>query len=144
MLFSDSCIVNELPVLSAARLDGGLTVVDPPSPDGDPVRLVLCLLADSQSGGLTRRTDSSSTVAAVPGPPADGGGAEAADPGRNFSAQQPPSHQGQKPLCTSQTNSPHDERHEAPELNFPYKCKLKDIQGTESSKYGLKLQVISV
>ncbi|XP_070692146.1 cyclic AMP-responsive element-binding protein 3-like protein 4 [Pempheris klunzingeri] len=34
VLFSDSCIVNELPVLSAARLDGSLAV-DPPSPDGD-------------------------------------------------------------------------------------------------------------
>ncbi|XP_078143540.1 cyclic AMP-responsive element-binding protein 3-like protein 4 [Centroberyx gerrardi] len=38
MLFSDSCIVNELPVVSAARLDGGYTVAaaaaaDPPSPD---------------------------------------------------------------------------------------------------------------
>ncbi|XP_035519957.1 cyclic AMP-responsive element-binding protein 3-like protein 4 [Morone saxatilis] len=35
MLFSDSCIVNELPVLPAARLDGSLTLVDPPSPDSD-------------------------------------------------------------------------------------------------------------
>ncbi|XP_071325280.1 cyclic AMP-responsive element-binding protein 3-like protein 4 [Trachinotus anak] len=33
MLFSDSCVVNELPVVSATRLDGGLAVVDPPSPD---------------------------------------------------------------------------------------------------------------
>ncbi|XP_040899599.1 cyclic AMP-responsive element-binding protein 3-like protein 4 [Toxotes jaculatrix] len=34
VLFSDSCIVNELPVVPAARLDAGLPVVDPPSPDG--------------------------------------------------------------------------------------------------------------
>uniref|UniRef100_A0A3Q3EYG6 Cyclic AMP-responsive element-binding protein 3-like protein 4 n=1 Tax=Labrus bergylta TaxID=56723 RepID=A0A3Q3EYG6_9LABR len=36
MLFSDSCIVNELPVLSAAaRLDGSVSAVAPPSPDAD-------------------------------------------------------------------------------------------------------------
>ncbi|XP_060905489.1 cyclic AMP-responsive element-binding protein 3-like protein 4 [Labrus mixtus] len=36
MLFSDSCIVNELPVLSAAaRLDGSVSTVAPPSPDAD-------------------------------------------------------------------------------------------------------------
>lgn len=35
MLFSDSCVVNELPVLPAARLDGSLTVVDPSSSDAD-------------------------------------------------------------------------------------------------------------
>ncbi|XP_018534215.1 cyclic AMP-responsive element-binding protein 3-like protein 4 [Lates calcarifer] len=33
VLFSDSCIVNELPMISAARLDGSLAVADPPSPD---------------------------------------------------------------------------------------------------------------
>uniref|UniRef100_A0A3B4XDY1 Cyclic AMP-responsive element-binding protein 3-like protein 4 n=1 Tax=Seriola lalandi dorsalis TaxID=1841481 RepID=A0A3B4XDY1_SERLL len=34
MLFSDTCVVNELPLVSAARLDGGgLAVIDPPSPD---------------------------------------------------------------------------------------------------------------
>lgn len=53
MLFSDSCIVNELPVVSAARLDGSLSVVDPPSPDGDMVRLfvfsALCLPVEGQS-----------------------------------------------------------------------------------------------
>lgn len=35
LLLSDSCIVNELPVVSAARLDGSLTSIEPPSPDGD-------------------------------------------------------------------------------------------------------------
>ncbi|KAM7382845.1 hypothetical protein PAMP_002546 [Pampus punctatissimus] len=35
LLLSDSCIVNELPVVSASRLDSGLTSIDPPSPDGD-------------------------------------------------------------------------------------------------------------
>ncbi|KAM7421633.1 hypothetical protein PAMA_015674 [Pampus argenteus] len=35
LLLSDSCIVNELPVGSASRLDGALTSIDPPSPDGD-------------------------------------------------------------------------------------------------------------
>lgn len=35
VLFSDSCIVNELPVTPAPRLDGSLTPPDPPSPDGD-------------------------------------------------------------------------------------------------------------
>lgn len=35
VLFSDSCIVNELPVLPAARLAGSLTAVDPQSPQGD-------------------------------------------------------------------------------------------------------------
>ncbi|XP_023282017.1 cyclic AMP-responsive element-binding protein 3-like protein 4 [Seriola lalandi dorsalis] len=36
MLFSDTCVVNELPLVSAARLDGGgLAVIDPPSPDSD-------------------------------------------------------------------------------------------------------------
>lgn len=55
MLFSDSCIVNELPVLPAARLDGGLIAVDPPSPDADPVRLChfVFLLTVEGPGGLT-------------------------------------------------------------------------------------------
>ncbi|XP_070768704.1 cyclic AMP-responsive element-binding protein 3-like protein 4 [Enoplosus armatus] len=35
LLFSDSCIVNELPALSAAGLDGGRAAADPPSPDDD-------------------------------------------------------------------------------------------------------------
>lgn len=48
MLFSDSCIVNELPVLSAARLD-------PPSPDADLVRLFVSSSpsAEAAAGGLT-------------------------------------------------------------------------------------------
>lgn len=35
VLFSDSCIVNELPMGAAARLDGSSTILDPPSPGGD-------------------------------------------------------------------------------------------------------------
>ncbi|XP_030013709.1 cyclic AMP-responsive element-binding protein 3-like protein 4 [Sphaeramia orbicularis] len=35
VLFSDSCIVNELPVAPSPHLDGSLTPPDPPSPDGD-------------------------------------------------------------------------------------------------------------
>ncbi|XP_076593608.1 cyclic AMP-responsive element-binding protein 3-like protein 4 [Chaetodon auriga] len=35
VLFADSCIVNELPVLPANHLDGSLTAIAPPSPDGD-------------------------------------------------------------------------------------------------------------
>lgn len=101
MLFSDSCIVNELPVLPAARLDGSLTAMDPPSPDDDLVSLFYFLKGravyippDGQWWGLTWRTNSSSTVAAESKSPADRGGTEAAEPGRSFSAQQPSSHQG--------------------------------------------------
>ncbi|KAM6995487.1 LOW QUALITY PROTEIN: cyclic AMP-responsive element-binding protein 3-like protein 4 [Tautogolabrus adspersus] len=35
VLFSDSCIVNELPVLSSTRLDGSVSAAAPPSPDAD-------------------------------------------------------------------------------------------------------------
>uniref|UniRef100_UPI0037E77D21 cyclic AMP-responsive element-binding protein 3-like protein 4 n=1 Tax=Semicossyphus pulcher TaxID=241346 RepID=UPI0037E77D21 len=35
VLFPDSCIVNELPVIPAARLDGSLTITEPHSPDAD-------------------------------------------------------------------------------------------------------------
>lgn len=35
VLFSDSCIVNELPIAPAPHLDGSLTPPDPPSPDED-------------------------------------------------------------------------------------------------------------
>ncbi|TMS01291.1 Cyclic AMP-responsive element-binding protein 3-like protein 4, partial [Larimichthys crocea] len=48
VLFSDSCIVNELPVLPAARLDGGLIAVDPPSPDADPLYPDLQLTEEEQ------------------------------------------------------------------------------------------------
>lgn len=54
------------------------------------------------------RTDSSA-VAAVLRPPADGGGAEAAESGRSFSAQQSSSHQGQtaEPLKHSDLSEVH-------------------------------------
>lgn len=49
VLFSDSCVVNELPVLPAARLDGGLAVVEAPSsPDGDPLHTELQLTEEEQ------------------------------------------------------------------------------------------------
>ncbi|XP_051255326.1 cyclic AMP-responsive element-binding protein 3-like protein 4 isoform X2 [Dicentrarchus labrax] len=44
----DSCIVNELPVLPAARLDGSLTLIDPPSPDGDLLYSDLQLTEEEQ------------------------------------------------------------------------------------------------
>ncbi|XP_038566283.1 cyclic AMP-responsive element-binding protein 3-like protein 4 [Micropterus salmoides] len=48
VLFSDSCIVNELPVLPAARLDGSLTAMDPPSPDDDLLNPNLQLTEEEQ------------------------------------------------------------------------------------------------
>ncbi|XP_039973210.1 cyclic AMP-responsive element-binding protein 3-like protein 4 isoform X2 [Xiphias gladius] len=48
VLFSDSCIVNELPMVSAARLDGSLAVVDPPSPDGGLLHPDLQLTEEEQ------------------------------------------------------------------------------------------------
>lgn len=49
VLFSDSCIVNELPVVSAARLDGSLSVIDPPlSPSGDLLYPELQLTEEEQ------------------------------------------------------------------------------------------------
>ncbi|XP_041648607.1 cyclic AMP-responsive element-binding protein 3-like protein 4 isoform X2 [Cheilinus undulatus] len=44
----DSCIVNELPVLSAARLDGSVTAVAPPSPDDDLIYPDLQLTEEEQ------------------------------------------------------------------------------------------------
>ncbi|XP_037639882.1 cyclic AMP-responsive element-binding protein 3-like protein 4 [Sebastes umbrosus] len=48
VLFSDSCIVNELPLVSAARLNGSLTVIDPPSPDDDLLYPELQLTEEEQ------------------------------------------------------------------------------------------------
>lgn len=48
VLFSDSCIVNELPVVSAARLDGSLTAASPPSPDGELLYPELQLTEEEQ------------------------------------------------------------------------------------------------
>ncbi|KAI3360477.1 hypothetical protein L3Q82_002272 [Scortum barcoo] len=49
VLFSDSCVVNELPVVSAARLDGGLAGVESPSsPDGDLLYPELQLTEEEQ------------------------------------------------------------------------------------------------
>ncbi|KAF3692358.1 Cyclic AMP-responsive element-binding protein 3-like protein 4 [Channa argus] len=48
MLFSDSCIVNELPVVSAARLGGSLTMTDPSSPDADLMYPELQLTEEEQ------------------------------------------------------------------------------------------------
>ncbi|XP_026228824.1 cyclic AMP-responsive element-binding protein 3-like protein 4 [Anabas testudineus] len=47
MLFSDTCIVNELPVVSAA-LSGTLSVVSPPSPDSDLLSPDLRLTEEEQ------------------------------------------------------------------------------------------------
>nr|XP_046256291.1 cyclic AMP-responsive element-binding protein 3-like protein 4 isoform X2 [Scatophagus argus] len=48
MLFSDSCIVSELPVLPAARLDGGLAALGAQSPDGDQLYPELQLTEEEQ------------------------------------------------------------------------------------------------
>ncbi|KAL7393911.1 hypothetical protein ABVT39_017636 [Epinephelus coioides] len=48
MLFSDSCIVNELPMVSASRLDGSLTATTPPSPDGELLYPELQLTEEEQ------------------------------------------------------------------------------------------------
>nr|XP_020473108.1 cyclic AMP-responsive element-binding protein 3-like protein 4 [Monopterus albus] len=48
VLFSDSCIVNELPLVSAARLDGGVDAIDPPSPDADLLYPELHLTEEEQ------------------------------------------------------------------------------------------------
>ncbi|KAK2845066.1 hypothetical protein Q5P01_011725 [Channa striata] len=48
MLFSDSCIVNELPVVSAARLGSSLALADPSSPDADLMYPELQLTEEEQ------------------------------------------------------------------------------------------------
>ncbi|XP_030250930.1 cyclic AMP-responsive element-binding protein 3-like protein 4 isoform X1 [Sparus aurata] len=48
VLFSDSCVVNELPVLPAARLDCSSSFIDPPSPDDDPLYSDLQLTEEEQ------------------------------------------------------------------------------------------------
>ncbi|XP_078108138.1 cyclic AMP-responsive element-binding protein 3-like protein 4 [Sander vitreus] len=48
MMFSDSCVVNELPVVSAARLDGRLTTSDPASPDAHLLSPELQLTEEEQ------------------------------------------------------------------------------------------------
>ncbi|XP_062278563.1 cyclic AMP-responsive element-binding protein 3-like protein 4 [Scomber scombrus] len=48
LLLSDSCVVNELPGVSAARLDASLTSIDPPSPDGDLLFTDLQLTEEEQ------------------------------------------------------------------------------------------------
>ncbi|XP_039663279.1 cyclic AMP-responsive element-binding protein 3-like protein 4 [Perca fluviatilis] len=48
MLFPDSCVVNELPVAPPARLDGRLTVGDPPGPDAHLLSPELQLTEEEQ------------------------------------------------------------------------------------------------
>ncbi|XP_059195274.1 cyclic AMP-responsive element-binding protein 3-like protein 4 [Centropristis striata] len=48
VLFTDSCVVNELPLVSAARLNGGLSGGDPLSPDGDLLYPELQLTEEEQ------------------------------------------------------------------------------------------------
>ncbi|KAG7474374.1 cyclic AMP-responsive element-binding 3 4 [Solea senegalensis] len=48
MLFSDSCIVNELPVVAAARLDGGLPIISPSSSDDSLLAPELQLTEEEQ------------------------------------------------------------------------------------------------
>lgn len=103
VLISDSCIVGELPVFSTAH-------VNPPSPDGNLVRLLSVIWCPADSGQEEETQLFFYCVSVLRWTPADRGGAEAAESGGSFSSHQPSSHQGLLPLSSpftvsSQTNS---------------------------------------